>query len=103
MRSLDSRWTRAAVATFAAAAISSHPAVSAGQQGSTTRAGAPPALAGSGQTNWASHNLDMHNQRFSELAQIDAATVGELQRRWSYDVAPRAQRRPDHPRWWSTA
>ena len=45
-------------------------------------------ITGSGQTNWASHNLDLYNQRFSELDQIDAETVGRLQRRWSYVAAP---------------
>ena len=88
MRAFESQWGRLFVATFAAAAIAGHPAAGAGQQGATTRTGTPPAITGSGQTNWASHNLDMHNQRFSELDQIDTATVGQLQRRWSYDVAP---------------
>jgi glucose dehydrogenase len=87
MQSSESRWVRLAVAAFVAAAIG-NPSASAGQQGSTTRTGPPPVITGSGQTNWASHNLDLYNQRFSELAQIDTETVGQLQRRWSYDVAP---------------
>ena len=45
-------------------------------------------IAGAGQTNWASHNLDLYNQRFSELDQIDLDSVGQLQRRWSYEATP---------------
>ena len=61
--------------------------VDAGQQGCTTRTGALPTITvGSQQTNWASHNLDLYNQRYAELDQINAATVGQLQRRWSFDI-----------------
>ena len=61
--------------------------VDAGQQGRTTRTGALPTITvGSQQTNWASHNLDLYNQRYAELDQINAATVGQLQRRWSFDI-----------------
>lgn len=85
---MENRWVHLAAAAFAAAAIAGHPTAIAGQQGSTTGTGEPPAITGSGQTNWASHNLDLYNQRFSELDQTDTATGGRLQRRWSYDVAP---------------
>ena len=88
MRSLDSRSARVAVTMLALAAFSGLQ-VGAEQQGRTTREGAPPTITvGSGQTDWASHNLDLHNQRYAELDQINTATVGQLQRRWSFDVAP---------------
>ncbi len=87
MQSMNSRPARAAVAALVVAIVGSlHPA-SAQPQGRTTRTGAPPALtAGGSQTNWASHNLDPHNQRHSVLDQIDTATVGRLARRWSFEV-----------------
>jgi glucose dehydrogenase len=73
--------------TLAVAAIVGLHKVDARQQGRTTRAGAPPTITvGSHQTNWASHNLDLHNQRYAVLDQIDTTTVGRLQRRWSFDV-----------------
>ena len=88
MRSFDSRSARVAVTMLALAAFSGLQ-VGAEQQGRTTREGAPPTITvGSGQTDWASHNLDLHNQRYAELDQINTATVGQLQRRWSFDVAP---------------
>ena len=76
-----------AVTTLAVAAISGLHSVGAEQQGRTTRAGTPPTItAESRQTNWASHNLDLRNQRYAELDRINTATVGQLQRRWSFDV-----------------
>ena len=76
-----------ATTTLAVAAmVGLHPA-SAEPQGRTTRTGAPPVItAGSTQTNWASHNLDLHNQRFADLDQINIDTVGRLQERWSFVV-----------------
>ena len=76
-----------ATTTLAVAAmVALHPA-SAEPQGRTTRTGAPPVItAGSTQTNWASHNLDLHNQRFANLDQINTDTVGQLQPRWSFVV-----------------
>jgi len=76
-----------ATTTLAVAAmVGLHPA-SAEPQGRTTRTGAPPVItAGSTQTNWASHNLDLHNQRFANLDQINTDTVGQLQPRWSFVV-----------------
>ncbi len=69
-----------------AALVGLHPA-NAEPQGRTTRTGAPPVItAGSAQTNWASHNLDLHNQRFADLDQINTDTVGQLQPRWSFVV-----------------
>ncbi len=89
MRTIDSRYVRMAGATLAVVAISGLHVAGAGQQGTTTRAGEPPTIiAGSSQTNWASHNLDPYNQRFAELDQINTANAGQLQQRWSYDVAP---------------
>ena len=76
-----------ATTTLAVAAmVGLHPA-SAEPQGRTTRTGAPPVItAGRTQTNWASHNLDLHNQRFANLDQINTDTVGQLQPRWSFVV-----------------
>ncbi|MEE2964278.1 MAG: PQQ-binding-like beta-propeller repeat protein [Acidobacteriota bacterium] len=69
-----------------AALVGLHP-TNAEPQGRTTRTGAPPVItAGSAQTNWASHNLDLHNQRFADLDQINTDTVGQLQPRWSFVV-----------------
>ena len=89
MRARDSRPAHVAVTTLAVAAIVGVHSVGAEQQGHTTRTGAPPAItAGSHQTNWASHNLDLHNQRYAELDQINTATGGQLQRRWSFECRP---------------
>ncbi len=94
MGSLDRRPARAAAAALTIAAISGLQALSAEAQGHTTQAGEPPTIiAGQSQTNWGSHNLDPHNQRFSELDQINASNVGQLETRWSFDV-PAAVSRP---------
>ncbi|MCY4058880.1 MAG: hypothetical protein OXG44_12840, partial [Gammaproteobacteria bacterium] len=58
------------------------------QTDADTRESMDPLIAGTGQTNWASDNLDLYNQRFSEIDQIDTANVGQLQGRWSYEAAP---------------
>ena len=88
MPTLGNRWIRLTVLAFALATIAGQPAASARQEGTTTRTGTPPAIAGAGQTNWASDNLDLYNQRFSEIHRIDTANVGQLQRRWSHEAAP---------------
>jgi PQQ-dependent dehydrogenase (methanol/ethanol family) len=87
VESPNRRLAALATTTLAVAAIVGlHPA-SAEPQGRTTRTGAPPVItAGSTQTNWASHNLDLHNQRFANLDQINTDTVGQLQPRWSFVV-----------------
>lgn len=59
---------------------------SGGQQGRTTRVGDPPRITAGGQTDWASHNLDLHNRRFAELDQINVENAGRLAERWSFDV-----------------
>ena len=89
MSALGNRSTHIAATTLVAVACGGLYQVAAEQQGSITREGEPPTItAGSRQMNWASHNLDLHNQRYAELDQINTATVGQLQRRWSFDVAP---------------
>ena len=89
MSELGYRSTHIAATTLVAVACGGLYQVGAEQQGSITREGEPPTItAGSRQMNWASHNLDLHNQRYAELDQINTATVGQLQRRWSFDVAP---------------
>ena len=89
MSALGNRSTHIAATTLVAVACGGLYQVGAEQQGSITREGEPPTIiAGSRQMNWASHNLDLHNQRYAELDQINTATVGQLQRRWSFDVAP---------------
>ena len=89
MSALGNRSTHIAATTLVAVACGGLYQVGAEQQGSITREGEPPTItAGSHQMNWASHNLDLHNQRYADLDQINTATVGQLQRRWSFDVAP---------------
>ena len=87
MGSFSRRHARAATAALAIAAIGGLQAANAAAQGQTTQAGTPPTIiATQSQTNWASHNLDPFNQRFSELDQINTSNVGQLERRWSFDV-----------------
>ena len=87
MGSLDSRRIRVAMATFVVTTIGGLHAVGAQPQGRTTQASpAPTIITGRSQTNWGSHNLDLYNQRFSELDQVNTANVGQLERRWSFDV-----------------
>ena len=47
-----------------------------------------PALA-QGSTDWTSQNLNLDNNRFASLEEINAANVGRLTQRWSYEVGPR--------------
>jgi quinoprotein glucose dehydrogenase len=87
MRVLDTRRVCIATAALAVVAFSGPHPVDAEAQGRTTRTGEPPTItAGRSQANWASHNLDPYNQRYATLDQINATTVGRLQRRWSFDV-----------------
>ncbi|MDP6581109.1 MAG: PQQ-binding-like beta-propeller repeat protein [Vicinamibacterales bacterium] len=87
MRVLDTRRVSVVITAIAVVAFCGIHPVSAEAQGRTTRTGEPPAItAGSSQANWASHNLDPYNQRFAMLDQINTTTVGQLQRRWSFDV-----------------
>ena len=74
-------------AACALAAIITGTTVEAGQA-QTTLTGAPPIITGGGQTNWESHNLDLHNQRYSELDQINVANADQLAPQWSFDVPP---------------
>ena len=85
MRARESRWVRLAVTVLAAAVMAGHPSTSARQQGNITWEGTPPVINGAGQTDWASHNLDVYNHRFSELDQIpfgalsgNEVTTGDL-------------------------
>ena len=57
-------------------------------QSTTTGSGSPPVLSPGGQSNWTSHNLDLHNQRFSPLDQVDRDTVGDLAERWQFAAPP---------------
>lgn len=43
----------------------------------------------SGSTDWTSQNLDLHNSRFSPLAEINTTNVGDLTMRWSFEPGPR--------------
>ena len=87
MRLLDSRSVHVAGATLAIAAIGGVLAAGAEAQGRTTQAGEPPPIiAGRNQTNWSSNNVDRHNQRFSEVDQINTSNVGQLERRWSFNI-----------------
>lgn len=81
------RWTYLMIAVGGLAALVVGARAEAGQ-GQTTLTGAPPIITGGGQTNWESHNLDLHNQRYSELDQINATNAGRLASQWSFDVPP---------------
>ena len=87
MHSTDRPHVRAGILTLAIAALGGLQAVGAEPQGQTTRTGDPPVIvAGRSQTNWVSHNLDPHNQRYSALDQITVANVGQIEQRWAFDV-----------------
>ena len=47
-----------------------------------------PALAQAPSTDWTSQNLNLDNNRFAPLDEIDAGNVGQLVERWSYVVGP---------------
>ena len=79
--------TRRIMVVMTMAAVVVGASAAAGQQGRTTRQGAPPNITAGGQTDWTSHNLDLDNSRYSALDQINAETVDRLSERWSYDVA----------------
>lgn len=81
------RWTYLMIAAGGLAALVVGARAEAGQ-GQTTLTGAPPIITGGGQTNWESHNLDLHNQRYSELDQINTTNAGRLASQWSFDVPP---------------
>lgn len=81
------RWTYLMIAVGGLAALVVGARAEAGQ-GQTTLTGAPPIITGGGQTNWESHNLDLHNQRYSELDQINTTNAGRLASQWSFDVPP---------------
>ena len=87
MISSNSARTRRILVVMTAVAVVAGASAAAGQQGRTTRQGAPPNITAGGQTNWTSHNLDLDNSRYSELDQIDAATASRLSEQWSYEVA----------------
>lgn len=74
-------------AALLAIALAAGGAAQESRQGRTTRHGPPPDITAGGRTNWTSHNLDLSNSRYSELNEIDTATVGRLVERWSYQVA----------------
>ena len=51
--------------------------------------GAPtPALAQQGSTNWASQNLNLDNNRYAPLDQIDTTNVSRLRERWTFEAGP---------------
>ena len=58
--------------------------------------GGPSASAQAPSTDWSSQNLNLDNNRFAPLDEIDAANVGRLVERWSW-VAP------DRPAAWAQA
>ena len=85
MRSLNGLRFGVGAVAMAALVAGVHAAGSAGQ-GQTTRHGSMPTITAGGQTNWASHNLDLHNRRYSELGEINTSTVGQLTETWSFEV-----------------
>ena len=87
MISSNSERIRRLMVVLTAVAVVAGGSTAAGQQGRTTRQGAPPNITAGGQTNWTSHNLDLDNSRYSALDEINTETIGGLSERWSYDVA----------------
>ena len=51
-------------------------------------AGGAPALAQAPSTDWTSQNLNLDNNRFAPLDEIDTGNVGRLVERWTYVVGP---------------
>ena len=51
-------------------------------------AGGAPALAQAPSTDWTSQNLNLDNNRFAPLDEINAGNVGRLVERWTYVVGP---------------
>ena len=51
-------------------------------------AGGAPALAQAPSTDWTSQNLNLDNNRFGPLDEIDAGNVGGLVEQWSYVAGP---------------
>jgi len=47
-----------------------------------------PALAQQGSTNWASQNLNLDNNRYAPLDQIDTTNVGRLREQWTFEAGP---------------
>ena len=82
------RTNAAAGALLASAAlIAALPAApAAAQEATTTHQSAPPVLTGTGQANWALHNLDIGGSRYAELDEIDAENVGDLELAWSFEA-----------------
>ncbi len=56
--------------------------------------GARPASGSAVGANWPSHNLDLHNTRFSPLTQIDTTNVGKLTLTWSSEQMGTAEQTP---------
>ena len=54
----------------------------------TTAARTPPAVAQSSSTDWTSQNLNLDNNRFAPLEEINSNNVSRLTERWSYEVGP---------------
>ena len=52
----------------------------------TTAARTPPAVAQSSSTDWTSQNLNLDNNRFAPLEEINSNNVSRLTERWSYEV-----------------
>lgn len=85
------RHARAAAAAGAVVAsvalIAALPAApAAAQEATTTHQSAPPVLTGSGQANWALHNLDIRGSRYAELDDINTENVAELELAWSFEA-----------------
>ena len=49
---------------------------------------ATPAAAQQGSTDWASQNLNLHNNRFAPLDEVNTTNVDRLTARWAYEVGP---------------
>ncbi len=43
--------------------------------------------AGEKNVDWPLHNLDLHNSRFSPLAQITSANAGTLALKWTFETS----------------
>ncbi len=61
------------------------PARAQGSAITASRTAKPPVGQG-GNANWSSHNIDLHNSRFSPVDEINTSNVGRLTQKWSIDI-----------------
>ena len=82
------RHTLPLIISISVAAAAAVVAAGGGEQARTTRQGQPPQLTPGGQSDWSSHNVNLHNGRYSPLNQINTSTVDRLTQKWAFEVGP---------------